>query len=87
MKTVTIWFQENNIKILQWPARSPDLNLIKNVRNVLDRKLTKAPVTSAEHLRESLKEWFDSLSTDYCQKPFGSIKRRCELCIKNKGGH
>ena len=86
-KTVTTWFQENNIKVLQWPARSPDLNPIENAWSVLDRKLTKAPVTSAAHLRESLKELFDSLSTDYCRKLFDLIKRRCELCIKNKGGH
>jgi len=86
-KSVTKWFQENNIKVLQWPARSPDLNPIENAWTVIDRKLTKAPVTSADDLRESLKNFFDNLSTEYCRKLFDSIKRRAELCIANKGGH
>jgi len=58
-KSVTEWFKQNNINVLQWPARSPDLNPIENVWTVLD---------------EYRSEFFDSI-------------RRCELCIKNKGGH
>ena len=84
-KSVTEWFEQNNIKLLQWPARSPYLNPIENVWNVLDRKLTKEPVTSAEDLREILKELFNGLTVEYCRKLFDSIRRRCTLCIKNRG--
>lgn len=85
--SVTEWFEENDIKVLQWPARSPDLNPIENLWTFIDRKLTKAPVTSAEDLKKALKEHFEGTSTQYCQSLFNSIKRRCQLCINNKGGH
>ena len=76
-KSVTEWFEQNNIKILLWPARSPDLNPIEDVWTVQDRKLTKETVTSAEDLREILKESFNGLTVEYCRKLFDSIRRRC----------
>ena len=41
-------------------------------------------VTLAEDLRENLKQSFE---VEFCRKLFDSIRRRCELCIKNKGVH
>jgi len=86
-KSVTAWFKANQVNVLSWPARSPDLKPIENVWSWIDRKLTKAPVTSAETLKQSLKEFFDQVSVEYCQNLFNSIKRRCQLCLENKGGH
>ena len=86
-KSITEWFEQNNIKILQWPARSPDLNPIEDIRTVSDRKLTKKAVTSAEDLREILKELFNGLTVSNRIKLFDSIRRRCTLCIKNRGDH
>ena len=33
------WFSENQIKVLDWPAQSPDLNLIKHLWNHLKKQL------------------------------------------------
>ena len=35
------WFEENNIKIMSWPANRPDLNCIENLWSWLDHNLVK----------------------------------------------
>ena len=34
-----IWLEDNNINTLGWPAQSPDLRLIENLGNKVDRRL------------------------------------------------
>jgi len=86
-RLVQDWFSENNITPLIWPARSPDLNPIENAWAMVDRKLASEPVTSIEGLKDRLHELWSSLRVEYCQKLFKSVRKRCLLCIKNKGGH
>ena len=85
--SVDNWLGQMDINVLQWPARSPDLNPIENVWTIIDRKLTESPVTSLTDLKSKLSEYFKNISIDYCKNLYSSIKRRCRMCIKNKGGH
>ena len=38
------WFEENNIKIMSWPAISLDLNCIENLWSWLDHNLVKIEI-------------------------------------------
>ncbi|KAJ8909764.1 hypothetical protein NQ315_005453 [Exocentrus adspersus] len=40
-RVVRQWADHNNINILPWPAKSPDLNPIENVRGFMVKQLTK----------------------------------------------
>ena len=37
-KAVTMWLQAKNVKVLQWPGNSPDLNLIENLWTLVKKK-------------------------------------------------
>ncbi|CAF1101375.1 unnamed protein product, partial [Brachionus calyciflorus] len=59
------WFKEQNIEVLPWCPRSPDLSPIENLWPFMDAKLVNTRITSIDHLKQVLhKEWL-SVSTEY----------------------
>ena len=40
-RLVNSYFNENNIRVMPWPPRSPDLNPIEHVWNLIDKKIKK----------------------------------------------
>ncbi|CAF0915392.1 unnamed protein product [Brachionus calyciflorus] len=84
---VSDWFKEQNIEVLPWCARSPDLNPIENLWSYMDAKMVNTKVTSIEHLKEVLhKEWL-KIPTEYVKKLIESMPKRVLVCYKAKGGH
>lgn len=54
------WFTSQNISLMDWPARSPDLNPIENLWGILVRRVYKEnrQFNSVEELKNTiLKEW------------------------------
>ena len=81
-------FNENNISILAWPARSPELNIIENfwvelVHGVYanDKQYQHVP----ELKNAIVREW-DTLSQNFFQKLYKSIANRTIEVIENKVG-
>ena len=48
------FFQENNVKTMQWPPNSPDLNCIENLWSWLDHQLSKIQIRSLDQLKEDI---------------------------------
>ncbi|GFW51833.1 transposable element Tcb2 transposase [Trichonephila clavipes] len=77
------------IQRLVWPARSPDLNSIENVRDALGRQVAgrNYPATNKNTLIRALTEEWDILPQQLLDNVVQSMVRRVECCITLHGGH
>ncbi|GFV37923.1 transposable element Tcb2 transposase [Trichonephila clavipes] len=77
------------IQRLVWPARSPDLNPIENVWDVLGRQVADRnyPPTNKTTLIRALTDEWDKLPQQLLDNVVQSMVRRVEYCIPLPGGH
>lgn len=84
-KLCKAWKAENGIKVLEWPANSPDCNPIENVWAYLKMRLRRKNYNSLRHLIDNIKREWSQLSADYAKKLSESMVRRCQAVIDNQG--
>jgi len=82
------WFEEAGVKLLDWPAQSPDLNPIEHLwahlKNLL-RSQTDAPRGVLE-LWARVQDAWKTITAETCQKLIESMPRRVEAVIRSRGG-
>lgn len=82
------WFKRKNIKTMQWPSQSPDLNPIEHLWYHLKcHKLAQVQEPKGVHeLWEKAQEAWNKIDPEYCQSLIKSMPRRIEAVIKARGG-
>ena len=83
------WLQDHQLKVLQWPAQSPDLNPIEHLWDLVKRKLAKhedIPRGVNEFWQRIEREW-ETITTAECLKLVESMPNRVAAVLKAKGGH
>jgi hypothetical protein len=88
-KKAQTWFQDNDFKVLSWPAQSPDLNPIKHLWDHLKRKLAGYEVAPKKMLElwERVEVEWNKIDAEVCQNLIESMPRRVAAVLKAKGSH
>lgn len=78
-----------NIRVMPWPALSPDLAPIEHVWDELGRRVYSRPnkPTTVDCLRRALTEEWNNMPQTVIQNIILSMRRRCTACINARGGH
>ncbi|GFV76092.1 transposable element Tcb2 transposase [Trichonephila clavipes] len=81
--------ESEDITRMNWPAYSPDLNLIEHVWDALGRRIAARlhhPENTQQHKQMLIEEWA-LLRQEMLHQLVLSMRRRCEATIAVRGGH
>lgn len=90
-RIVTSYLNQEEVKLLPWPARSPDLNPIENVwslmqKAVYDRMLLGVNINTKKRLFALCKLCFQDVCKKHLKKLFESVPKRISDVISLNGG-
>ncbi len=81
-KSTKSWLNDHGVGVLDWPANSPDLNLVKTLSR---GKWETRDQKNADELKATVKETWASIPPQQCHKLITFMPRRIEAVIKAKG--
>jgi len=88
-RLATQWFENNGIDVLDWPAQSPDLNLIEYLWWHLKRKLAEYEnePTSMHELWVRVEAEWEKIPKQVCLGLIESMPKRIAAVLEAKGGY
>jgi transposase len=83
------FLNQNHIRVLPWPALSPDLSPIELLLDELGRRVRhrQNPPETLQWLRDALVHEWNNIPSAFIQRLIGSMRRRCEAVVAARDGH
>lgn len=67
-KTPSYWFTDHYITVLGWPANSPDLNPIANLRDIVKKTMRNIRLNNTDELKTIIKASWSSIAPGQCHR-------------------
>ena len=86
-RATTAYQNANNVNVVDFPPKSPDLNIIENIWDELNCHVrrTRAIPTTLNQLRAIILYELNNLPQNYVQRYVTSMRRQC-LAVVNSAG-
>lgn len=84
-RVVKSWLESSKIKVLQWPAQSPDLNLIENLWGIIKRAVSARKPFNKSSLWDIIYQEWHKITPDQCATLVQTMSDRCAQIIKQNG--
>ena len=82
------FLQQHNIRVMPWPARSPDLNPIEHFWDALQRELNRVQPRprTAPALEQAIRQAWPNIGMPSINRLIYSMPDRCQAVIVARGG-
>ena len=83
------FLHDEGIDAMDWPARSPDLNPIEHLWDIMSRTIHRRQVApqTVQELTAALIQVWEEIPQENIRHLIRSMPRRCSECIQARGGH
>ncbi len=83
------FLEDEGIDTIECPPRSPDLNLIEHLWDIMFRSIRHHQVApkTVQELSDALVHIWEEIPQDTIRRLIRSMPRHCQACIQARGGH
>jgi transposase len=83
------YLEQNNINVLPWSSKSPDLNPIEHLWDQLDKRVRQRqpPPPTLNQLRQMLQQEWRTIPRNNVKNLIESMPKRCRAVLAARGGH
>ena len=85
-QSTSVLLSQRRVRVLDWPANSPDLNPIENAWAIVQHRLRKKACKTFEKYKTQLQQEWHDLEHDTIKGLIYSMKTRLQLVIDAEGG-